>query len=72
MILGQAAEQPSTQQTADRAVTGAVAAAVVPGFIMGLVNRNRHPIVWWGLGVLPLALATTRVVRALGKKETAP
>lgn len=34
-----------------------LARMVMPGIVVGLVDRKKHPIVWWVLGAVPLGLA---------------
>lgn len=39
-----------------------LAAAVVPALVVGLVDRQKHPIVWWLFGTFPLGLAIQRAI----------
>ncbi len=42
--------------------TPPAARMVLPGAILGLVSRHKHPIVWWVFGVLPLASAVAQAI----------
>jgi hypothetical protein len=50
-------------------IGGSVAAAILPGAVVGLVDRHRHPIVWWVFGIIPLAWSGSRLVLALTDKK---
>jgi hypothetical protein len=39
-----------------------LAHAIFPAAIVGLVDRQKHPIVWWLFGVIPLAGAGAQMV----------
>jgi hypothetical protein len=36
---------------------------VLPGAVCALVNRKKHPIIFWGFGVLPLAGAVATAIK---------
>lgn len=40
--------------------TPPAAKMVLPGAILALVSRQKHPIVWWLFGVLPMASAVSQ------------
>ncbi len=39
-----------------------LAQAIFPAAVVGLVSRQKHPIVWWLFGVIPLAGAGAQMI----------
>lgn len=39
-----------------------LAQAIFPAAVVGLVDRKKHPIVWWLFGVIPLAGAGASMI----------
>lgn len=78
MVLGDAEPlQLSTVNAAAKAaadvlkptVGGSIAGAILPGAVVGLVDRQRHPFIWWAFGIIPLAWAGSRLVLALTDRK---
>jgi len=42
--------------------TPPAARMVLPGAILALVSRHKHPIVWWLFGVFPMATAVAQAI----------
>ncbi len=42
--------------------TPPAARMVLPAAILALVSRKKHPIIWWGFGVFPLAAAVSSAI----------
>lgn len=75
MILGLAAPEQPTFDELERQRREAKAAellklpdipplaqAIFPAAVVGLVDRQKHPIVWWVFGVFPLAGAGAAMI----------
>jgi hypothetical protein len=43
--------------------TPPAAKMVLPAAVLALVSRQKHPIVWWVFGVIPLASAAAQAIR---------
>lgn len=55
--------------------TPPAARMVLPGAILTLVSREKHPIIWWAFGLLPMAAAVATALterRLFGPKAPAP
>lgn len=39
-----------------------VGALVLPGAIIGLVNRREHPFIWWAFGIIPAAWNVSQLI----------